>query len=59
MFTFPAPASRVTIAARVAEWRRRARSRHALTTFADQQFGDLPFARTEARAEVAKWFWQP
>jgi uncharacterized protein YjiS (DUF1127 family) len=59
MFTFAAPVSRIAIAARVAEWRRRTRSRYELTTFADHQFGDLPFARTEARAEVAKWFWQP
>jgi len=29
-----------------------------LTMLADYEFGDLPFARTEARAEVAKWFWQ-
>jgi len=59
MFTFPAPVSRIAIAARVAEWRRRARSRHELTMFGDHEFGDRPFARTEARAEVAKWFWQP
>lgn len=59
MFDFPAPASRITIAARVAEWRRRMRSRNELTMFSEQQLGDLPFTRTEARAEVAKWFWQP
>ena len=59
MFTFPAPASRITIAARVAEWRRRMRSRNELTMFSDGQLGDVPFGRSEARAEVAKWFWQP
>jgi uncharacterized protein YjiS (DUF1127 family) len=59
MLTFPAPVSCIAIAARVAEWRRRTRSRHELTMFDDQQFGDLPFGRAEARAEFAKWFWQP
>ena len=59
MFPVSNPTSRIAIAARVAEWRRRMRSRNELTTFVDQQFGDLPFARTEARAEIAKWFWQP
>jgi uncharacterized protein YjiS (DUF1127 family) len=59
MFTFPTPVSRITIAARVAEWRRRTRSRRELTMFSEQQFGDLPFGRAEARAEIAKWFWQP
>lgn len=59
MFTFPAPISRITIAARVAEWRRRARGRRELMMFSEQQFGDLPFGRAEARAEIAKWFWQP
>ena len=59
MFAFPAPASRITIAARAAEWRRRIRSRNELTMFSELQFGDVPFGRTEARAEVAKWFWQP
>ena len=59
MFTFPAPASRIAIAARAAEWRRRMRSRNELTMFGESQFADLPFGRSEARAEVAKWFWQP
>jgi hypothetical protein len=40
MFTFPAPVSRIAIAARVAEWRRRARSRHELTMFGDHEFGE-------------------
>jgi uncharacterized protein YjiS (DUF1127 family) len=59
MFTFPAPASRIAIAARAAEWRRRMRSRNELTMFSEPQFGDVPFGRAEVRAEVAKWFWQP
>jgi len=59
MFTFPAPASRITIAAHVAEWRRRTYSRNELTMFSEDHFGDVPFNRTEARAEAAKWFWQP
>ena len=59
MFHFPAPASRITIAARVAEWRRRTRSRNELSMLSEAQFGDAPFTRSEARAEVAKWFWQP
>jgi uncharacterized protein YjiS (DUF1127 family) len=59
MLIFPAPVSRIVIATRVAEWRRRARCRHELTMFSERQFDDLPFGRAEARAEVAKWFWQP
>jgi uncharacterized protein YjiS (DUF1127 family) len=59
MFIFPAPASRIAIAARVAEWRRRVRGRSELTMFTEPSFGDVPFTRSEARAEVAKWFWQP
>jgi uncharacterized protein YjiS (DUF1127 family) len=59
MFTFPHPTSRIAIAARVAEWRARARSRHELSTFGDHQFADLPYGRAEIRAEIAKWFWQP
>jgi uncharacterized protein YjiS (DUF1127 family) len=59
MFTFAAPATRTVIAAHVAEWRLRMCSRNELTMFSEQQFGDLPFGRSEARAEVAKWFWQP
>jgi uncharacterized protein YjiS (DUF1127 family) len=59
MFTFSNPASRIAIAARVAEWRRRIRSRHELATFSERQFSDRPFGRAEVRAEIAKWFWQP
>jgi len=50
MINFPAPASRITISARVAEWRR---SRN------DLQQADLPFSRAEVRTETARWFWQP
>jgi len=59
MFTFPAPVSRIAIAARVAEWRRQVRGRNELSMYTERQFGDFPFTRSEARAEVAKWFWQP
>jgi uncharacterized protein YjiS (DUF1127 family) len=52
MFTFPAPASRIVIAARVAEWRRS--GRNELT-----KLNHEPFGRADARAEAARWFWQP
>ena len=50
MNTFSAPASRITISARVAEWRR---------TRTDFHQADLPFSRAEVRTETARWFWQP
>jgi hypothetical protein len=50
MNTFPAPASRITISARVAEWRRSRNDFHQ---------ADLPFSRVEVRTETARWFWQP
>ncbi len=51
MFTFPAPASRITIAARVAEWRRS--GRNGLAKINHETFGV-----TEARAKAAKLMWQ-
>jgi uncharacterized protein YjiS (DUF1127 family) len=59
MFSFQNPTSRSAITARVAEWRRRTRSRFEPTSFRDHEFGDLPYDRAEIRAETAKWFWQP
>ncbi len=50
MINFPAPASRITISSRVAEWRRSRK---------DVQQSDLPFNRAEVRTETARWFWQP
>lgn len=50
MINFPAPASRIAISARVAEWRRSRSEFHQ---------GDVPFSRAEVRAENARWFWQP
>ena len=47
--------SRVAISARVADWQRQSR------TCEDWLPGDYhpPFGREEARAEAAKWIWQP
>jgi hypothetical protein len=54
-YTFENWTSRVAIAARVAEWRRQSRGNETMT------LGDyhLPFGRAEARAEAARWCWQP
>jgi len=47
--------SRVAISARVADWQRQSR------ICEDWLPGDYhpPFGREEARAEAAKWIWQP
>jgi hypothetical protein len=53
--TFMNWTSRVAIAGRVAEWQRQSRS------WDERIPGDyhLPFGQTQARAEAAKWLWQP
>jgi uncharacterized protein YjiS (DUF1127 family) len=51
-------ASRVVISARIAEWRRWSRGRGDLAMLTDHEVSDLPFSKADARAEVAKWFWQ-
>jgi hypothetical protein len=47
--------SRVAIAGRVAELRRISHSSNELMVQGDYH---LPFGKTEARSEAAKWLWQ-
>ncbi len=47
--------SRVAIAARVAELRRQSQGNETMTV-PDYH---LPFGKAEARAEAARWYWQP
>lgn len=53
--TFMNWTSRVAIAGRVAEWQRQSRG------WDERISGDyhLPFGQTQARAEAARWLWQP
>ncbi len=53
------PTSRVVIAGRIAELRRRMDGHNDVMMLSDRELCDLPFSRARARAEVAKWFWQP
>ena len=46
-------------AGRIAEWRRRSRSRSELMNLGDHVLRDLPFTKADLRAEADKWFWQP
>ncbi len=55
MITFIDEASQAAIAGRVAECRQRRYSWDELTISGDYH---LPFVKTEARAEAAKWFRQ-
>jgi hypothetical protein len=59
MFTYPSPTSRVTISARVAEWRRHTQSPFELTPDSDRRFNDVPFGPTEARVAADKLFLKP
>lgn len=43
---------------RVAQWRRRMRSRHELIMLGDVELADLSLSRSDARTETNKWFWQ-
>ncbi len=52
------PTSRVVIAGRIAEWRRRTSGQNELIKLNDCDLSDLPFGREQAREEAARWFWQ-
>ena len=54
---FISPAS-VEFTGRVAEWRRRTRSRNELMNLGDHVLRDLPFSNAQIRTEASKWFWQ-
>jgi uncharacterized protein YjiS (DUF1127 family) len=57
MYTTFIPTSQILAAAHIAEGRCRFRDVNEL--FSDRRIGDLPISKAEARAEIAKWFWQP
>jgi hypothetical protein len=48
--------SRVAIAGRIAKWRRQPQGWNE-TKISGDEF--QPFGKAEARAQAAKWFWQP